>query len=171
MITRLRIGRLAILALLALGAAGCGVYSASKGRVADSIQRVAVRTLESTVAEPNLDVDLTEAIIDAIQADNTLKIVDEEFADSVIFGSVIGYRVREVATRPDLTVNEYQVQIAVTLTFEVIETGERIFDKRRFNGTGRYILDDPEGGNETTARDEATTEIVTDILAQVVEDW
>ena len=97
--------------------------------------------------------------------------VGEDVADAVITGKVTRYLLREMATRADLTVNEYQVQIAVSLTFTIKKTGEMIFEKRTFNGSGNYVLNDPQGTTEQTARAEAAGEIVRDILAQVVEDW
>ena len=156
--------------LLAL-VGGCSIYSASSGRVEESIQRVAVRMLENSTPEPNLGVELSDAIILALQTDNTLKVVDEESADSIIFGEVLRYNLKELATRSDLLVNEYQVQIAVVLTFEVLASGERVFDKKRFRGTGNYFLDDSSETDEISARAEAADEIVKDILGQVVEDW
>ena len=159
------------LVLLMGFAGGCGVYSASSGRVEGSIQRVAVRILENRTSEPNLGVELSDAIILALQTDNTLKVMDEGSADSVIFGDVMRYHLREFAARSDLTVNEYQVQIAVVLTFEVQASGKRIFDKKRFIGTGNYILDETSETDEASARTEAAREIVKDILGQVVEDW
>ena len=59
----------------------------------------------------------------------------------------------------------------MSLTFTVRSTGEKIFDTKRFTGTGNYVLDDPAGTSEETARAEAAEEIVKDILALVVEDW
>jgi outer membrane lipopolysaccharide assembly protein LptE/RlpB len=150
---------------------GCGPYSASSGRVDENIKKVAVQFLENLTPEPNLGVELSEVIIFALQTDNTLKVVDEASADSIISGRVVRYARREMATTQDLTVNEYQVQIAVVLTFTVRSTGEQIFENRRFTGTGTYILNDPQGTSEDTARAEAVEEIVRDILAQVVEDW
>ena len=163
-------GVVALLATLVLFS-GCGVYSASSGRVDENIKRVAVQYLENLTAEPNLGVDLSDDIIFALQVDNTLKVVDEADADSIISGRVVRYTLREVATTQELTVNEYQVQIAVVLTFSIRATGEKIFDKRRFTGIGNYVLNDTEGTSEDTARNEAVEEIVRDILAQVVEDW
>ena len=152
-------------------AAGCSVYSASSGRVDENLKEVAVQYLENLTPEPNLGVELSEVIIFALQVDNTLKVVDEASADSIISGRVVRYSLREVATTQELTVNEYQVQIAVVLTFTVRATGDKIFDKRRFTGVGNYVLNDPQGTSEQTARNEAVEEIVRDILAQVVEDW
>lgn len=156
---------------LTIVAGGCGVYSASSGRVAESIRRVAVPYLENRTSEPNIEVELTDAIIAAIQQDNTLKVVDEANADTILRGAVTRYQLREAFTSQDLTVDEYQVQIAVVLTFLIKATGETIFSDKRFTGTGNYILNDPESGGESGARALAATEIVGDVLAEVIEEW
>ena len=150
---------------------GCGVYSGSSGRVDENIKKVAVQYLENLTPEPNLGVEMSQIIIFALQRDNTLKVVDEANADSIISGRVVRYALKELATTERLTVDEYQVQIAVVLNFTVRSTGEKIFENRRFTGTGNYYLDGTNNTNEDTARNEAVEEIVRDILAQVVEDW
>lgn len=169
-VSRGTISFFAALMVMGLALGGCGVYSASSGRVDEDMKMVAVQYLENLTPEPNLGVDLSDIIIFALQQDNTLKVVDEADADSIISGKVVRYTLREVSTTQELTVNEYQVQIAVMLTFTLRATGEKIFDNKRFTGTGNYVLNDTET-NEETARDEAVEEIVRDILAQVVEDW
>lgn len=165
--------RAALVCILAgvFAAAGCGVYSASSGRVDESLKRIAVQYFENQTAEPNLGVDLADAVILALQTDNTLKVVDEPSADTVLSGIVTRYARKQQFARQDLTVNEYQVQIAVTLTLTRRATGDTIFKDRRFTGSGNYLLDGSNGTSEQTARDEAAGEIVKDILAQVVEDW
>ncbi|MBK8166214.1 MAG: hypothetical protein IPK64_09640 [bacterium] len=150
---------------------GCGIYTASSGRVQEERKLVFIDFLENDTAEANLGVELTDAIVRALQEDNTLKVVGQDAAESVIVGKVLRYTLREMATRPDLTVNEYQVQISVSLTFTIRSSGEAIFEKRTFSGSGNYLLNDPQGTTEQTAREEAAREIVRDILAQVVEDW
>jgi len=150
---------------------GCGVYSASSGRVDESLKRVAVPFLENKSAEPNIEIQLTEAIIEAIQDDNTLKVVDERDADSILSGSVLRYFLKEAFTTQDLQVDEYQVQILVELSFIQVKTGEKIIENKRITGIGNYILNDPEGSSEATARLEAATDIVREVLAIIVEDW
>jgi len=164
--------RLAVIALVSVVAAtGCGVYSTSVGRVDETLQRVAVEYLENRTSEADLGIQVSEDIIEAIQDDNTLKVVSLDAANSVIDGAVTGYRLRRMAVSPELQVEEYQVQMVVELTLRVKVTGEAIFEKRRFTGTGNYYLDDPNGSTEESARDDAVAEIVRDVLAQVVEDW
>ncbi len=164
-----------ILALLVLvlvtGTTGCGVYSASSGRVDENIKRVYVDYFENLTAQPNIGVDLTDAVISAIQLDNTLKVVPQESADSILSGRVTQYSLQEAFARQDLTVTEYKVAITVVLTFKIKSTDKALFENKKFSGTGNYVLNDPQGTTEATARAEAAQEIVRDILAQVVEDW
>ncbi len=160
-----------MLLVCTLGLVGCGVYSANTGRVDESLKHLAVRYLENMTAQPSIGVDLTESIIQAVQTDNTLKIVPEGDADTILSGRVVRYHLREVMTSDNLTVNEYQVQISVVLDLVRRDTGEAIFKQKRFNGTGNYLLDDPNGSSEDTARQEAAEEIVKDILAMVVQGW
>jgi len=160
-----------LLAILVAAPGGCGVYSASSGRVDESLKRIAVQYFDNRTPEPNLGVDLADAVTLALQTDNTLKVVDEASADTILSGVVNRYVRKEQFARSDLTVTEYQVQIAVTLTLVRRATGETLFKDRRFSGTGNYLLDGSNGTSEATAREEAANEIVKDILALVVEDW
>ena len=107
-------------AALLLGLLGaCGPYSASSGRVDQSIKRVAVEYLDNRTQEPDLGIFLADAIIEALQDDNTLKVVSYEIADSVLEGAAVFYEIRSAFISQEQQVDEYQVQIAVELTFRV----------------------------------------------------
>jgi hypothetical protein len=156
--------------MLLLLLSGCGVYSTSSGRVDQARSRIAVPYLDNVTAQPGLGVELTDLIVKAIQEDNTLKVVGEEAANGILEGRVTRYNRRQVSTTSSLRVDEYQVQIAVELTFVLRETGETVFAKKVFTGVGNYFLDDPQT-TETSARSLAATEIVRNVLGQIVEDW
>ena len=160
-----------LILVFALNAAGCGVYSASSGRVDQAIQRVSVEYLENRTTEPDMGIQMANLITIALQDDNTLKVVDHQTADSVIEGTVTRYFLRQASISSDQQVDEYQVQIAVELTFRIKATGEAVFERRRFTGVGNYFLNDPNGSSEITAKREAAAEIAADVLALVVEDW
>jgi len=166
-----RILFLILFTLLALSATGCGVYSTSSGRIDESIRLVAVPYFENSTAEPNIEVELTENIISALQDDNTLRVVDLRDAATELTGKVVRYNLREAFTTSELQVDEYQVQIMVELTMRVLETGEALFEKKRITGTGNFSVDDTGGSAEADARSTAAAEIVREVLAAVVEDW
>ncbi len=155
-------------ALLATG--GCGIYSTRSGRVREDVRSVAVPYLENRSTEPGIEIELTDEIIAAIQDDNTLKVVDEESADSILSGAVTRYALKEAYISQNQQVDEYQVQITVKLDFQVKATGEYIFKDRVITGTGNYMLEGG-GADETTARQEAAAQIVRDVLGSIVEGW
>jgi outer membrane lipopolysaccharide assembly protein LptE/RlpB len=160
----------AVLIIVVLALPGCGVYSTSSGRVDEARSRIAVPYLDNVTAQPGLGVELTDLIVEAVQEDNTLKVVSEESANGILEGRVTRYNRRQVSTTNSLRVDEYQVQIAVELTFVLRASGETVFAKKVFTGVGNYFLDDPET-TEATARSLAATEIVRNILALIVKDW
>jgi hypothetical protein len=162
---------LAACALLLAGVVGCGVYSATSGRLDPALRRVAVPVLENLSSEPNIEIELTDSIIQALQADNTLQVVAEKDADTVLSGRVLGYRLKEAFTGQNLQVDQYQVQILVELTMTKKANGAKLFDKKHITGTGNYILNDPNGSTEAGARSDAAKEIVRGVLALIVEDW
>lgn len=166
-----RICLLPLIALLLPWLAGCGVYSTTSGRIDDSIRRVAVPYLENQTAEPNIEVELTENIIEALQDDNTLRVVAASDAATELSGKVVRYTLREAFTTSDLQVDEYQVQIMVELTMRVLESGEALFEKKRITGTGNFAVDEAGGSAEAEARAYAAAEIVREVVAAVVEDW
>jgi hypothetical protein len=155
-------------AIAIMAAGGCGVYSASSGRLDPSLRRIAVPYLQNQSAEPNLEVQLTDAIVRALQDDNTLKVVPENDSDTVLSGRIISYRVREAFTTQELQVDQYQVQILVELTLVRRATGDKLIDKRRLTGTGNYVLNQ---STEAEARDLAAAQIVREVVALIVEDW
>lgn len=164
---------LAPLSVFALLAAGCGAYSTSSGRVDESLRWVNVPYLENATAEPNIEIELTEAIITALQDDNTLRVVGPEAARVELAGRVVGYKLREAftsATGGNMQVDEYQVQISVELTMRRLDGGENVFTRKRLNGSGNFILGDG-ATSELTARGEAAAEIVREVLGLIVEDW
>lgn len=172
---RKRRPRLAAAAALALAlAGGCGPYSATSGRIDPALKLVAVPFLENQSTEPGIEVQLTDAIVRALQDDNTLSVTDEEHAATVLRGKVLRYRLQEAFSKPGsqtIQVDEYQVQILVELSLVRRVSGEPLFEKRRLSGTGNFSLNDPNGTSEQTAREEAAREIVREVLALVVEDW
>lgn len=156
--------------LLLVTASGCGVYSTRSGRVREDIRQVAVPYLENLSSESGIEIELTEAIIEAIEEEGSLRVVGEESADSILSGAVIRYAIREAYINPNQVVNEFQVQIAVELDLQVRATGEYLFQDRRITGAGNYLI---EGGSssEQTARLEAAEQIVRDVLGTIMEGW
>src|SRR4030095_2819459 len=79
--------------LVALMAAACALscgYSTTS-RTAKDIKFIHVPFFENETAEPNLEISVTEQVIDNLVADNTLKVVSEDGADAILDGRIVEF--------------------------------------------------------------------------------
>lgn len=154
---------------LVLFAAGCG-YSFKPGQVREGLETVGVAYFENRSTEPEVEVELTEAILQGLIADRTLRIAEEEVADAVLYGIIRRYAFREAFFGQERQAEEYRVDIEVEVQMIDRRSGEPIVGPTRVQGTGSYYLEDgPEG--EAAAREQAAVMIVQGILNLVIEEW
>jgi len=160
---------LGVLGVLVL-VAGCGVYSTKPGRLREGLETIAVPIFENRTTEPGIEIQLTDTITEELIRDRTLRIVDENEADSLLLGTIRRFRFGEAFFGADRAAEEYTVEIAVEVTIVDRAGGEPIVGPRTIRGEGNYFIDEgPEG--EAEARDQASEQIVEGILGLVVEEW
>ena len=85
-----RIAPAALALTLALAAASCS-YSPSPAQFPTHLKTLAVPILKNETTEPNIEQEVTQAIVDRFVQDNKLRVVDEAQADLIISGSVVRY--------------------------------------------------------------------------------
>lgn len=151
---------------------GCGAYGFSS-RTAKDIKSVAVPFFTNDTTEPNLEITVTERIIDNLITDNTLKVTDEGSADAVLRGAIIDFQNRPFSFNPDLNAEEYRVVVSVRVSLRKTAVDEPIWENQVIRGDGQYFVDVPEdqGNSFEDAVDEAISEITERILNLTVEDW
>lgn len=159
------------LAVLMCVAGGCGAYSTSS-RTAKDIKSIAVPFFENRTPEPNLEIIITEGIIDQLVADNTLKVKDEDAADAVLEGAIVGFQNVPFSFNQDLNAEEYHVTITVNVTLYDRKLNENIWAGKVIRGNGSYFVDVPDqGGTYESALSDALKEITDRILNLTVQDW
>ncbi len=159
----------AILLLLLATASGCG-YALTPGRVKPGLESVAIPYFENETTEPELEVQITDAIIAGIIKDRTLRLEEEQAADALILGKVTFFKVQEVFFGEDRQAQEYEVRVACEVSLVDRATGEVLVKPTTIRGKGSYYTDEgPEG--EEKARQEAGDELVRAILNLVIEEW
>jgi len=156
-------------ALLVIFLAGCG-YSFRAGQVREGLDSVAVAFFENRSTEPGVEVDLTEAILQGLIADRTLRIAEEGVADATLYGTIRRYEFREAFFGADRQAEEYRVDIEVEIQMVDRRSGDVLIDKQRVKGTGSYYLEEGPSGEEEARRDAAEM-IVDGILNLVIEEW
>ena len=151
---------------------GCGYYSTSS-RTAKDIKSVAVPFFENNTSEPNLEVTITELIIDNLVLDNTLKVKDEEYADAVLTGEVVEFYNRPFSFDTELNAQEYLVVIKVKATLFDRRKNIAIWKDAIISGDGNYFVEaigDPAQTFEGAVA-QSVREITERILNMTVQEW
>jgi outer membrane lipopolysaccharide assembly protein LptE/RlpB len=149
---------------------GCG-YSTSS-RTAKDIKSVSVPFFENNTSEPNLELTVTDRIIQNLVDDNTLSVVDEAESDAVLEGKIKSFENAPFSFNRDLNAEEYHVIVTVEATLFNRRLNQPIWENETFRGDGSYFLDvAQEGFTFEDALDEALSEITERILNLTVQDW
>jgi outer membrane lipopolysaccharide assembly protein LptE/RlpB len=161
---------LAVAVGTALLVSSCGYRTNT--RTAKDIKTIYVPFFENKTSEPNLEISVTERIIQNLIDDNTLKVVPENSADAVLDGQIVDFKNQPFSFKPDLNAEEYHVIITVVVTLFNRRTNEPIWEKRNFVGDGSYFVEKVENGrtfNDAVA--ESIKEITDRILNLTTQDW
>lgn len=151
--------------------AGCG-YSTTSRTARKDVQTIYVPFFENKTSEPNLEIKVTERIIQFLVDDNTLKVVQESAADAVLDGQITEFRNQPFSFNDNLNAEEYHVVIKVVATLFNRRTNQPIWENRNFTGDGSYFVESVPGGRTyNEAVDESLKEITDRILNITVEDW
>lgn len=158
------------MALAALGPGACGYSTTS--RTARDIKSIHVPFFDNQTAEPNLELSVTDRIIQNLVNDNTLKVVPEDAADAILDGRITEFHNRPFSFNQDLNAEEYRVVITVVITLYNRKTNEPIWQNRTIEGNGNYFVEQvADGRTFDDAVAESLEEITNQILNLTVQDW
>jgi hypothetical protein len=163
----------ALLTVLASASGSCA-YSVRQSSVPAHLRTIAVPVFENGTAEPNLDRDLTEAVIQRFIQNNALKVVGEEQAASVLRGRITLYTNSVFGFTDAKRANEYRVTISLSVTYKDVVKNREVWKDENLVKTAVYnVTDAPDqpARTETDGKLEAITKIADEILARTVENW
>ena len=146
---------------------GCGIYSFSGSTVPSHIKTVAIPLFTDNTAEFGIDQKLTDALMDAVTRDNTLKVSGSRGGDSMLSGTII--RVEDRAGQYDQNENatDFRVTITIKIIFEDIKK-RKVMWEETYTQWGSY--DNTETLRENGI-DEAIVKLTADILNKTVSGW
>ena len=157
--------------LIALVLTACGHYGTTS-RTAKDIKSVYVPFFSNETTQPDLDIQVTESIIDDLIDDNTLKVVGEDQADAILQGRIVAFANEPFSFDLDLDAQEYRVLIRVNASLYKRRTNEPIWENTIINGVSTYFVEPVEGENDFDAAvDQAVFTISERILNLTVQDW
>ncbi len=156
--------------LLILLINGCGYYS-FKGALPSHIKTVAIPLFENNTAYPNVRDDLTNFVVDAFIADNSLSLVDESNADLIITGTILSISPRAASVTSGETVEEYHMMVRVSVKCEDTKNNKMLWEKnlQDFGIMPAAGIDDDQ--QRDAAISTALENITEDILNNTLGYW
>lgn len=155
-----------ILTLFTLSLTGCSVYTFNpKGK--SSIKSIAVERLENKTSEFGLEDIMTDQIIDAFIANGNLKVVEREYADAVLSGSLTRYLREPYNPDENDRVENYAIKMYFDITL-LNAANDSLIWNAQINQTGIYNL---ETETEETGQNAALKLLVEDIINRTTKNW
>jgi hypothetical protein len=125
---------------------GCGVYSTSSaGRSGGG--SVAVPLFENQTVEFGVNEGLTDALIQALVRNASLRVVDEDRADFVIRGKVVSVR-DEPFTYAQSQTRQNRIVLVADVSCYDVKKGRMIWEEKALSGYGIYAA----GGRQEEER-------------------
>ena len=166
----MRNARVIVLLLVPALLAACGYYSTS-GRTAGDIKKIAVPYLENETAEPEIEIEITQQIIDGLVKDNTLKVTSEEDADAVLEGSIVEYSNVPFTFSNELQADQYRLLIGLRVSLLDKKENTYIWQDKSIKKHANYYLETTTEQTYEKALEDIYRDIVEEILGSTVQEW
>ena len=163
-ILRSGIGRWAIFPCLLAAFLRCGVYSFTGATLPPHLKTVAVPLFDNRSPEFGVDQRITDAVIEAVTRDNTLKIADLSNADCILRGTLMRMEDRAGQYDSNEEASTYRITLTVQAVFEDLRKKTVIW-QNSFSAFGTYSTD------RDAAITEAIDKLTTDLINKMVSNW
>ena len=153
---------------------GCGVYKTSPGSVPAHIRAISIPVFENLTTEVGLDQQVSEAVINRFISDNTLRVVNEDEADAVLSGAIVGYNNAIFGFTGNVEAEQYQVAVTISCKFFDKVKNRELWKDESLTRTSNYYVVEVSGQpaqDERTGRLEAIDKIADEIFARTVDRW
>lgn len=164
--------RWSLLIATALFASGCLGYRV--GPVHKSNYRsVAVPMFQNETLMPQLEAQVTNAVIKRFQSDGMLEIRATDHADVVVTGSIVNYeRVALRSLKLDTgTTREYRVRITAEISAKESGSGKPVIEKQKFVGTAETFIGEDQQSAEFQALPLVADDLARQIVHALTEAW
>lgn len=136
------------------------------------LKTVHVPVFKNLTNEPNLELRATNAVIERLNRDGTLKTVpDRDKADCIVETTIVKYERKPVRFRGGSDPSEYRVIITVSATFKNLRTGEILWKDKLINGEAEFVVSGSLPSSEAGALPAAFDDLAKYIVEAIVEGW
>jgi len=123
------------------------------------------------IYRPMLETDITRAVIDKFLFDGNLKPVKSESADLVVKGELMEFRRDPLRYTDSDEVEEYRINLVVNIGLWDNKENKLIWQENNFTGDTTYFVTGQAAKSETTALNDAISDLARRIVERVVEQW
>lgn len=145
----------------------CGPYSFT-GSGLPGIKTIAIPLFENQTQEYGIREELTEKLVQGFIQDNTLKVVNQKIADSVLKGIILQYQKDAHTFDEQEDVKEYIVRINVKVVLEDKKHSKNIWEEESLQGWGIYSATEE---TESDGKAKAIAKLAEDIVNRTVKGW
>jgi len=125
-----------------------------------------------TLYRPDLENDLTRAVIDRFIFDGNLKVVrSPERADSIVTGELVEYVKEPLRYDEAEDVTEFRVRVVASVKFTDSASSKTIWRVDRFSGESSQRTEGSLRKTEETAKDEAVADLARRVVEKTIEIW
>jgi len=154
--------------LLCLSLAGCSYYSVS-GSLPGHIKTAAVPLFENETSEPSIVEEVTEAVVDAIIANGSMKVVGEFQADAVVKGVILDVIDEADEYSKDEVASQFKIRILARVEFFDQVKNRTMWEEERLEGWARYDASGEVPREE--GKEKALDMLAKEIIDRTVAGW
>ncbi len=153
--------------LLAVAVMLCSCAYSLRGNLPEHLQTVKIIPFRSSVTEYGLEQELTSMVVEEMVSNGRLAVVTEE-ADAVLEGRVSSYTRTPYSYTSAEEIEEYRLDIRITLTFTDMVRNENILDTQ---SVGEWLVYDPDEEQYSDARQRLLEKAADEIVRSCLSGW
>jgi hypothetical protein len=158
--------------VLALGLSGCAGYKLGS-TLGPNYRSVAVSVFRNKTYQPQIETQVTGAIIRAFQADGTLRVESTAVADLILTGEIIQYSRHVLRSQPSDSnaPREYRITIEARIEARDRTTGRIIVGPTTVTGNGDTFIGDDLQSAEQQVLPMVANDLAKRVVTLVAEKW
>jgi hypothetical protein len=162
--------------VVAMAFSGCG-YS-RKTVLPRNIKTIYVETVKNKLDVDNLymyqqglEMDITNAVIQRLQQDGTLKVVEQKKADAILKTDLLALNQEGLRFNSLEGVSQYRLFIVVRIKLVDVKTGDIMWEEPNFSGGTEYYVTNVTSIGSQKASEDAVHTLAYNIADRITEDW
>ncbi len=120
---------------------------------------------------PRLEHDVTKAVSDRFLFDGNLRITERKNADLILTGELVDFRREPLRYDANDNVEEYRVRLVTNLELTDTKTNTLMWREKEFAGESTYRTGGSLATSETSAINDARSDLARRIVERTIEGW